>query len=208
MRFGETLIEKMTQEWKSEYISYGELKAMLIGGPEKMENQKEDPNENFIMFELEFLKECKRNLDKVNKFYLKKIKEIRSELRSLKQYLHEIRRQMSENEKNKNSLTSTKKEIYLNDKMKSLKSSFCDTRFSIALVQKYQHLNVTGFRKILKKHDKLWKNTRGDNWNQEHVLKSAIVTSGVLDQQFIIELIQIEFELKLIDIEIELAFPN
>ena len=135
MRFGETLIEKMTQEWKSEYISYGELKAMLIGGPEKMKNQMEDeflilkfnfleddPNEDFMMFELEFLRQCKKNLDKVKKFCAIKIAKISSELKSLKQNLHVIRRQMSENEKNKNWLTSTLKEIYLNDKMKSLKS--------------------------------------------------------------------------------------
>ena len=137
MRFGETLIEKMTQEWKSEYISYGELKAMLLGGPEKMENQKEDPNENFIMFELEFLKECKRNLDKVNKFYIKQSQEISYELRSLKQHLHRIRRLMSRKEKYKNSLTSTYmddymdsmiSETYLNDQMKFLKSSFCGNK--------------------------------------------------------------------------------
>ena len=195
MRFGETLIEKMTQEWYSEYISFEKLEAMLIGGPEKMKNQMEDeflilkfnfleddPNEDFMMFELEFVRQCKKNLEKVKKFCATKIAKINSELKSLKQNLHEIRRQMSENEKNKNWLTSSLKEIYLDAKMKSLKRYICDTRFSIARVKMYHHINVGYLRKILKEHDELWKNTRGDNFHRKHVLSYAIVTSRVLDQ--------------------------
>ena len=46
----------------------------------------------------------------------------------------------------------------------SLKVAFSEYYLMLVLLQKYQLLNFTGFRKILKKHDKLFQTTRGNEW--------------------------------------------
>ena len=46
----------------------------------------------------------------------------------------------------------------------SLKTAFGEFYLMLILLQKFQLLNYTGFRKILKKHDKLFQTTRGIEW--------------------------------------------
>jgi hypothetical protein len=46
----------------------------------------------------------------------------------------------------------------------SVKVAVSEFYLMLILLQKYQLLNFTGFRKILKKHDKLFGTTRGDEW--------------------------------------------
>ncbi len=45
-----------------------------------------------------------------------------------------------------------------------LKAAFSEFYLMLALLQNYQLLNFNGFRKILKKHDKLFQTTRGEEW--------------------------------------------
>jgi hypothetical protein len=45
-----------------------------------------------------------------------------------------------------------------------LKVACSEFYLMLALLQKFQILNFTGFRKILKKHDKLFQTTRGEEW--------------------------------------------
>jgi SPX domain protein involved in polyphosphate accumulation len=49
-------------------------------------------------------------------------------------------------------------------KRNDLKLAFSEFYLMLILLQNYQTLNYTGFRKILKKHDKLFETTRGDEW--------------------------------------------
>ena len=49
-------------------------------------------------------------------------------------------------------------------KMNDLKLAFSEFYLMLILIKNYQTLNFTGFRKILKKHDKLYKTTRGNEW--------------------------------------------
>ncbi len=46
----------------------------------------------------------------------------------------------------------------------NLKVAFSEFYLMLILLQKYQLLNFTGFRKILKKHDKLFQTNRGEEW--------------------------------------------
>ena len=54
-------------------------------------------------------------------------------------------------------------------KVNELKLAFSEFYLSLILLQKYQNLNFTGFRKILKKHDKMLKTESGGIWREEHV---------------------------------------
>ncbi|KAL1445870.1 hypothetical protein WDU94_003542 [Cyamophila willieti] len=54
-------------------------------------------------------------------------------------------------------------------KLQELKLAFSEYYLSLILLQNYQNLNFTGFRKILKKHDKLLSVDVGARWRAEHV---------------------------------------
>ena len=49
-------------------------------------------------------------------------------------------------------------------KRNDLKLAFSEFYLMLVLLQNYQTLNFTGFRKILKKHDKLFQTNRGERW--------------------------------------------
>ena len=54
-------------------------------------------------------------------------------------------------------------------KLHDLKLAFSEYYLSLVLVQNYQNLNFTGFRKILKKHDKNLETDSGAQWRKDHV---------------------------------------
>ena len=54
-------------------------------------------------------------------------------------------------------------------KMHEIKLGFSEFYLSLVLLQNYQNLNFTGFRKILKKHDKLMNIDAGAKWRQTYV---------------------------------------
>ncbi|CAF0963545.1 unnamed protein product [Adineta steineri] len=63
-----------------------------------------------------------------------------------------------------------------------LKLAFSEFYLMLVLLQNYQTLNFTGFRKILKKHDKLFQTTRGEEWRKLHVDSAPFHTSKRVDQ--------------------------
>lgn len=54
-------------------------------------------------------------------------------------------------------------------KLQELKLAFSEFYLGLILLQNYQTLNFTGFRKILKKHDKLLSVDLGSKWRSNHV---------------------------------------
>ncbi|KOB70899.1 Xenotropic and polytropic murine leukemia virus receptor xpr1 [Operophtera brumata] len=67
-------------------------------------------------------------------------------------------------------------------KVQELKLAFSEFYLSLILLQNYQNLNYTGFRKILKKHDKLLNLTNGAQWRAEHVEASHFYTNKDIDR--------------------------
>jgi len=53
--------------------------------------------------------------------------------------------------------------------IKELKLACTESYLNLVLIQNYQEINFTGFRKILKKHDKLMESTSGAEWRERHV---------------------------------------
>lgn len=68
-----------------------------------------------------------------------------------------------------NNLVNKAKDRKQTRKMHEIKLGFSEFYLSLVLLQNYQNLNFTGFRKILKKHDKLMNNDAGAKWRQTHV---------------------------------------
>lgn len=54
-------------------------------------------------------------------------------------------------------------------RLEDLRLAFHEFYYGLVLLQKFQELNQSGFRKILKKHDKLLKVTSGNAWYREKV---------------------------------------
>lgn len=67
-------------------------------------------------------------------------------------------------------------------KLNDLKLAFSEFYLSLVLLQNYQRLNFTGFRKILKKHDKLIGNEEGKRWHQAHVECAFFHTNKDVDK--------------------------
>ncbi|CAF3082773.1 unnamed protein product [Rotaria socialis] len=67
-------------------------------------------------------------------------------------------------------------------KRTDLKLAFSEFYLMLVLLQNYQTLNFTGFRKILKKHDKLFQTTRGEEWRKLHIDSAPYHISQSVDQ--------------------------
>ena len=67
-------------------------------------------------------------------------------------------------------------------KMQDLKLAFSEFYLSLILLQNYQNLNYTGFRKILKKHDKLLHKTSGAQWRDSKVEMAQFHTNKEIDK--------------------------
>lgn len=67
-------------------------------------------------------------------------------------------------------------------KIQELKLAFSEFYLGLILLQNYQNLNFTGFRKILKKHDKLLSVDFGAHWRAEHVEQSHFYTNKDIDR--------------------------
>ncbi|UJR08698.1 hypothetical protein I4U23_012956 [Adineta vaga] len=67
-------------------------------------------------------------------------------------------------------------------KRNDLKLAFSEFYLMLVLLQNYQTLNFTGFRKILKKHDKLFQTARGEEWRKLHIDSAPFHTSKRVEQ--------------------------
>ena len=67
-----------------------------------------------------------------------------------------LRRRVPALLKNKNKVLGTSREQVVRKSMHDIKLAFSEFYLSLILLQNYQSLNFTGFRKILKKHDKVY----------------------------------------------------
>ena len=67
-------------------------------------------------------------------------------------------------------------------KISDLKLAFSEFYLSLILLQNYQNLNFTGFRKILKKHDKLLQTNAGAKWRTEQVETAHFYTNKEIDK--------------------------
>lgn len=136
----------------------------------------------FAKFDEQFFNYCDSELAKINTFYSEKLAEATRKYAGLRSELSEAQNEgITEKlqRSRKNLLQRKKKDVR---KIQELKLAFSEFYLSLVLLQNYQNLNFTGFRKILKKHDKLLNVDFGAKWRQEHVELAHFYTNKDIDK--------------------------
>ncbi|XP_015748871.1 PREDICTED: xenotropic and polytropic retrovirus receptor 1-like [Acropora digitifera] len=168
MKFTEHLGAHLTPEWRSQYIRYEQLKEVLYNGLDKMPPKDESPelvvDTYKSKFEEQWFRYCDEELEKINTFFAEKIAEAKLKFKTLKSELYvagslKVGPSLDAlSTARKMTLTGepkTKAHVKRRKKVSQLKFAFGEFYLSLILLQNYQQLNFTGFRKILKKHDKV-----------------------------------------------------
>ena len=190
MKFGEHLLLHLTPEWISQYISYEELKEALYSLQKDAPKINEGDGDTEYTDQDVFFKRCDNELNKINKFFTKKLEESEIKFSSLKdQVLDDEHILKINDDKIELKKYGANNEIKFKKNIKkyisSFKLAFSEFYLSLILIQNYQSLNFIGFRKILKKHDKLFKTSRGNDWRSRNVLPATFYTNKRVDELLI-----------------------
>ncbi|XP_076635926.1 solute carrier family 53 member 1 [Colletes latitarsis] len=184
MKFAEHLSAHITPEWRKQYISYEEMKAMLYTAVEEAPSaesvEPEVISRHFASFDEVFFTFCDRELKKINTFYSEKLAEATRKYAALQSELKIALELQHGGGKNKGKANI--KPLLPTRKLRELKLAFSEFYLSLILLQNYQNLNYTGFRKILKKHDKLLSVDSGSKWRVECVETAHFYTSKDIDK--------------------------
>lgn len=186
MKFGEQLSSHLTPEWRKQYIRYEALKSMLYEMMAELPTEPEIREQYISQMDEEFFAECERELTKINLFYSQKMAEAQGKFHELNAELMAFKEALENREiqsikdssplrrRIKRQSPSVRNAIREHAKTsQQLKLAFSEFYLALVLLQNYQQLNATGFRKILKKRDKLFENERGLDWRITRVEKSS-----------------------------------
>ncbi|XP_034118645.1 xenotropic and polytropic retrovirus receptor 1 isoform X2 [Drosophila albomicans] len=208
MKFGKTFETHLTIEWRQQYMRYTDLKTLIRrgvdGAPTESETTPDQLLEYYASFEEHFFAECQHELTRVNNFFLEKMAEARRKHGTLKLQLlatahatgHVSRSHTrSQNQSRSHSqLPSPRASVVSmpstssNRKLmtqRQLRSAYTEFYLTLVLLQNFQSLNETGFRKICKKYDKYLKSNHGALWLERHLTYIAFVDRRPLQQMTI-----------------------
>ncbi|XP_021365536.1 xenotropic and polytropic retrovirus receptor 1-like [Mizuhopecten yessoensis] len=195
MKFAEHLGAHITPEWRKQYIQYEAMKEMLYEAVEQSPSAEVTDQtiiQRFLArFDERLFQFCDKELAKINTFFYEKISEANRKYASLKAEMetyHEHAHKPSTVglRQRRASVKTLFKDKEISGvahtrKLHDLKLAFSEFYLSLILLQNYQTLNFTGFRKILKKHDKLMSTQRGMEWRQAHVDAAPFYTNKEVD---------------------------
>uniref|UniRef100_A0AAY4A9J4 Xenotropic and polytropic retrovirus receptor 1 n=1 Tax=Denticeps clupeoides TaxID=299321 RepID=A0AAY4A9J4_9TELE len=192
MKFTEHLSAHITPEWRKQYIQYEAFKEMLYSAQDQapsIEVTDEDTVKRYYAkFEEKFFQTCEKELAKINTFYSEKLAEAQRRFATLQ---NELQSSVdAQRESNSASGLRRRRAIFhlshqersKHRNIKDLKLAFSEFYLSLILLQNYQNLNFTGFRKILKKHDKIFETVRGADWRVAHVEVAPFYTCKKITQ--------------------------
>nr|XP_057917961.1 xenotropic and polytropic retrovirus receptor 1 homolog isoform X2 [Doryrhamphus excisus] len=193
MKFTEHLSAHITPEWRKQYIQYEAFKEMLYAAQDQapsMEVTDEDTVKRYYAkFEEKFFQTCEKELAKINTFYSEKLAEAQRRFATLQNELQsslDAQREIATNgrglRRRKTVFTLSQQERCKHRNIKDLQLAFSEFYLSLILLQNYQNLNFTGFRKILKKHDKILDTSRGAHWRVAHVEVAPFYTCKKITQ--------------------------
>lgn len=193
MKFAEHLSAHITPEWRKQYIQYEAFKEMLYAAQDQAPSIEVTDEDNvkryFAKFEEKFFQTCEKELAKINTFYSEKLAEaqrrsatLQNELQSSLDAQRESSRVPALRQRRKAVFTLSHEERVQHRNIRDLKLAFSEFYLSLILLQNYQNLNFTGFRKILKKHDKILDTGRGADWRVAHVEVAPFYTCKKINQ--------------------------
>ncbi|XP_001356122.3 xenotropic and polytropic retrovirus receptor 1 homolog [Drosophila pseudoobscura] len=174
MKFGKTFESLLTSEWRQQYMNYADLKAMIREATENAPDPKEassfEIESYFNDFETLFFSTCLEELNRVNEFFKQKISEARRKLATLKY-------QFLVSDRHRDPLGHAKSKMHLDDggqrkplSQRKLRLASTEFYLSLIMLQNYQTLNQTAFRKICKKYDKYIRSSEGASWFHDNAL--------------------------------------
>uniref|UniRef100_A0A1B6D1A0 SPX domain-containing protein n=2 Tax=Clastoptera arizonana TaxID=38151 RepID=A0A1B6D1A0_9HEMI len=188
MKFAEHLSAHITPEWRKQYINYEEMKSMLYYAEEQAPSAElvgpDILSRYLAKFDEQFFHYCDKELTKINTFYSEKLAEATRKFGNLRSELSES--QEDEFQAKEGFFSNRPKILRKRNvparKIQELKLAFSEFYLSLILLQNYQNLNFTGFRKILKKHDKLLHVDVGAHWRSENVETSHFYINKDIDR--------------------------
>ncbi|KAI1236488.1 hypothetical protein IHE44_0014736 [Lamprotornis superbus] len=163
---------------------------LILGSNHRAANTDEDTVKRcFATFEEKFFQTCEKELAKINIFYSEKLAEaqrrfttLRTELQSTLDAQKEASGASALPRRRKPVFHLSHEERVQHRNIRDLKLAFSELYLSLILLQNYQNLNFTGFRKILKKHDKNLETARGAEWRVAEVEVAPFYTCKKINQ--------------------------
>ncbi|XP_017086397.1 xenotropic and polytropic retrovirus receptor 1 homolog [Drosophila eugracilis] len=184
MKFGKTFESHLTIEWRQQYMRYADLKELIKKGvenaPSPLTASDYEIQSYYRAFEEAFLTECQTELTGVNNFFLEKLLEARRKHGHLKLQLLANSRVPGHtaSDSSIHSLRTDSSRIQKKTMTtRQLRYAYAEFYLSLVLIQNYQSLNETGFRKICKKYDKNLKSGAAGKWFDDNIV-DAPFTDG------------------------------
>lgn len=200
MKFGTELQAHLTPEWRQQYIEYEGLKTLLFSMLDKKQeyqedysdNEEEDPDVLNEQFDHSFFEGVMSEIKRINVFYKEKESDAQTRYTKLTSEFHRQLELLHHQSLGKEtSDIKGKKVVAVHPaRIKKLESkiyekfrmAFSEYYLNLILLQNYQALNYTGFRKILKKYDKVMESKRGKKCFAAHVRGSYFEKSKEVEK--------------------------
>ncbi|XP_017486034.1 PREDICTED: xenotropic and polytropic retrovirus receptor 1-like, partial [Rhagoletis zephyria] len=174
MKFQQNLEAHITPEWRTQYIEYAQLKAMILDAIAQAPPPGSIQHSDYIInFKHKLFEICDKELEKVNMFYEAKLIEITRKYTNLKDEL-KLAKELTGSSVLARSSFIVKKpffrptidmtKILTRSASHDFKAAFSELYLNVILLRNYQILNHTGFRKVLKKYDKRFRGRAGHDY--------------------------------------------
>jgi len=159
VNFGKRLLALRYAPWEEQYLDYSTLKGIL---------ETEITKELAAFREREFVRQLNREIEKICLFFLEQQGILASRLTVLREEERTCSLEVRE------LATQNDTEQLMLAKLHELSQQYSEVGEDLVHLIHYVELNVTGVRKILKKHDKLYKgNKLSDSYLSEHIWESG-----------------------------------
>ena len=181
IKFGAHLAAHLTPEWRSQYLQYEAMVAILYAAVDRTLPDSEIGRDRyFLRIDDRFFAYCHKELLKINVFFGEKLSESIRRFEQLRTELIYFENPLKMNESEQSIIQRRRHRTLFHSnyhRIDDLKLAFSELYLSLVLLQNYQTLNYMGFKKILTKHDKLFHKITGIEWLKTNVDSSPFVSN-------------------------------